>query len=204
MDKTTWYERFARIPGIIYVTPPGTRPPNLPKRFLTPVRNHDTRDDNGHEWLTWKNDEGETSASPAHRWPPTTDPHKPSPALILQRLHETLELPGIGSDYHFALLGAYTKLLSHARRDPTLYAEVERLCLLDIELVERLPSAIRLNKDDTPAHVPAYSILVSLYEQNGLLDDALAVARRAAAAGQASDNVERIEERQAALRAEDA
>jgi hypothetical protein len=205
MDDTVWYERFADIPRIGYVTPAGVRRPALPTRFLRPEKHRSEWDGKRHEYLTWQTEDGETSASPAHRWPPESDTRDRSPDLILQRLCETLDLPGVASDYHFALLSAYEALASHARRSPELYEEVERLCLLDITLVERVPRVIR---DDDPSlptfRVPAFDILVTLYERNGLLDDALAIAQRANAAGQGGGYIEEIEERVATLRAEDA
>lgn len=205
MDDTVWYQRFAEVPGIGYVTPAGVRRPALPKRFLRPETHRSDWDGERHEYLTWQTEDGETSASPAHRWPSESDDRDGSPALIPQRLYETLELPGIASDYHFALLSAYEALASHARRNPELYEDVERLCLLDITLVERVPKIIR---DDDPNlltfRVPAFDILVTLYERNGLLDDALTIAQRAKTAGQGDGYVEEIEERVATLRAEDA
>lgn len=206
MDESIWYNRFADIPGIQYTTPAGIRRPDMPKRFLTPERHVYEWDGRTHSSLSWKDDEGETSASPAMRWPPDDDPPRPAPSLILQRLYETLELPGIPSDYHFALLRAYGELASHARRAPDLFADVERLCLLDIELLEALPEIVgELDNPEQPAiRVPAFDHLIRLYERNGLLDDALAMARRGAALGQGTDDVERLEERIAALQAEDA
>lgn len=204
MDDTKWFDRFAAIPGIGYVTPSGIKRPDIPKRFLTPKVDTYEWDGRRHESLSWKDGEGETSASPAQRWPPETGQRNPPPALILQRLYETLELPGVASDYHFALLSAYESLSSRARREPELYADMEKLCLLDIALVERLPMIVRDTAGAMPFRVPAFERLVTLYERNGLLDEALAIARRAAAAGQGTDLAEQIEERIAALRAEDA
>jgi hypothetical protein len=124
--------------------------------------------------------------------------------LILQRLYETLELPGIASDYHFALLSAYESLSSHARRQPELYEDLEKLFLLDIALVERLPMTVRDDRDASPFHAPAFARLVNLYERNGLLDEALAIAQRAAESGHGTELLEQMQERIAALRAEDA
>jgi hypothetical protein len=205
MDETTWFQRFGAIPGITYATPAGIRRPEMPKRALTPERHRSDWDGKPHEWLSWHDGDGETSASPAHRWPPESDPRDPSPELVRQRLYETLELPGIASDYHFALLTAYERLRSHARSNPELYAEVEQLCLLDVDLVERYPKTIRMDEGDAaPFRVPAFGILIDLYERNGLLDEAAAMAKRAAAAGQGDEDVTRIEERVASLLAEDA
>jgi hypothetical protein len=206
MDETVWYPRFGDIPGVRYTTPSGIRRPDMPKRFLKPERHEHEWDGRMHASLSWPETDGETSASPAMRWPPDDDPPRPSPALILQRLYETLELPGIPSDYHFALLRAYEGLAGHARRAPELLADVERLCLLDIELLEAVPEVVgELDNPEQPAiRVPAFDHLIRLYERNGLLDDALAMARRGAALGQGADDVERLEERIAALQAEDA
>jgi hypothetical protein len=206
MEESIWYARFGDIPALNYTAPAGVRRPDMPKRFLNPERH--TYDWNGakHVSLSWPDEEGNTSASPAMRWPPDSDPQNPPPSLILQRLYETLELPGIASDYHFALLRAYDALASHARQQPELLEDVERLCLLDIALLETLPEIVGEldNPEQPPIRVPAFDRLVTLYERNGLLDDAIAIARRGAALGQGEDDVERIAERLAAVQAEDA
>ncbi len=204
MDDVVWYSRLADIAGIRYAPPPGVRRPDIPDRFLEPQKHRMDWDGKRREYLSWKTEEGETSASPVQRWPPESDPRNPPPALILQRLYEKLALPGVASDYHFALLSAYEALSSHARRNPELYEELERLCLLDITLVERQPRIIQEDDPKLPTfRVPAFEILVTVYLRNGLLDEALAIAKRAEAAGQGDSLVEEVEERLAALRAED-
>lgn len=206
MDESIWYARFGDIPGVRYTTPPGIRRAEMPKRFMKPERHVYEWEGKSRASLSWPEEDGETSASPAMRWPPDDDPPRPSAPLILQRLYETLELPGIPSDYHFALLRAYDGLAAHARRQPELFEDVERFCLLDIALLEALPEIVGdLDNPDRPAiRVPAFERLVTLYERNGMFDDALAIARRGAALGQGSGYVERLEERIAAVRAEDA
>lgn len=205
MRKTTWYERLAAVPGVAYSTPPGVYRPDLPARFLKPKLDVFTFDSKRHESLSWPTDDGSTSASPAQRWLPESDSRNPPPALILKRVYEQLELPGVASDYHFALLQAYEALAPHARRNPDLHEQIERLCLIDIALLEQQPDIVRDEFDPNrpPYRVPAYERLIYLYERNGLLDDALSIARRAAAAGHDGE-VERLEELLAAIRAEDA
>lgn len=205
MGDVTWYERFGAVPGLNYSTPPGIRRPPLPAGFLKPQRNVFQIDGKPVEQLSWPMENGSTSASPAQRWSVDTDPRDPPPDLLLKRLFEKLELPGLAKDYHFVLLHAYELLVRHARRDPDLWTDLERVCLLDISLIERQPHVLRIFDDrEELISVPAYRHLISLYERNGLLDDALAVAQRAAAVGYGKQEVDRLQERIDALGSEDA
>ncbi len=203
---TVWYSRFADVPGVGYVAPEGIRRPDLPASFLKPEMNSFQIDGKPYASLTWKTEEGgSTSASPASRWSPDLDLRNPPPQLILQQLYEKLELPGVASDYHFALLSAYQALAPHARRNPELYEHLERLCLTDIVLVEHLPRIINEGDPNLPPfRVPAFEILGTLYLRNGLLDDAMGIAKRAVAAGQGNHLMEEVEQQFVLLRAEDA
>jgi len=203
MDEIVWYQRFGDIPGIAYETPPGIRRPQLPAKQLRPERHVFSLNGERRESLTWEIGDGATGGSPASRWrgDDATDRSTPS-AHILQRVYEQLELPGTALDYHFALLRAYEELRKRARNDAGLFADLERLCFLDITLSERVQLRIA-NVDDFAPPVLAFGILIDLYVKNGLLDDAMELAKRATAQEQGGDCIATVEARIAALRAED-
>ena len=117
------------------------------------------------------------------------------------------ELPGSASDYHFALLRATEVLWGRRRQEPEILPELERLCLLDIKLIEARPEIARGERGDGASfglYVPAFEYLVRLYEREGLVEDALHVARRGAAFGRGPAEAERLEARLRDLESEDA
>ncbi|MEJ7638182.1 MAG: hypothetical protein WKF75_09470 [Singulisphaera sp.] len=117
-----------------------------------------------------------------------------------------MELPGSASDYHFALMNAYDLLWKHRQREPEVLPEIERPCLIDIKLVETRPETVRetVQGRESTLHVPAFGYLVRLYEREGFIEDALHIARRAAALGLAKVDLQRLEARLQELNAEDA
>jgi len=205
MDDTKWVSRLGDLSGVDYVSPPGMNRRKLPQHDAKPRVETFSCSKKNETTLTWKTAEGETSQSPASAWFIADDPRKVSTADLVQRLFEALELPGVASDYHFALLRAYDILWSRRRREPEVLPELERLCLLDIHLVEQRPDIIHMTVQDEEltARVPAFHYLVFLYEQEGATSDALDIARRAAAAGQGSSELDRLQLRVAALEEED-
>jgi hypothetical protein len=209
MDETKWYRRLADVPSIGYVTPSDVDRRRLPKRDLEPRIDSHEIDGERHRSLWWKRDNVQTGQSPAAEWAQGEggDPREVSSADLLRRLQEALELPGRPSDYHFAIMGAYEDLWLRRREEPDVLPELERLCLLDIGLLEAIPNIIRTvgNREVLPPlSAPAFSRLIYLYERNGLLEDALAIAKRGVALGQSGDDVERLSQRIASLLAEDA
>lgn len=126
---------------------------------------------------------------------------------MVQRLYESLELPGQLSDYHFNLLGTYDVLWNHRSEEPWIPAAVEELCLLDIALVEARMNTVRADPEHAKGNyyvIPGFHHLARLYEQEGYLKDALLVARRAAKFGQLAAEVDRLAARLENLEAADA
>ena len=59
----------------------------------------------------------------------------PRGAGAIRRLYEALALPGILSDYHFAIMGTCAAIWLQRREFPELLVDFEQLCLLDIRIV---------------------------------------------------------------------
>src|SRR5207245_3306124 len=89
---------------------------------------------------------GSTSQSPAAAWGNFGPMDIPWPA-VLRRLFEALELPGSVSDYHTAIWRTFDALWDRRRQDPDILPELERLCLLDLKLMELLPEMPRVSPD---------------------------------------------------------
>jgi hypothetical protein len=158
------------------------------------------------ESLSWLTANGQTSQSPAsvHAGLLSSAPPVAPPEALVQHLHEVLELPGITSDYHFAIQGCAEALWKQRRRDPALLAEVERLCWLDIRLVEARPETITYEREGTKAYagVSAFGRLVELYGHEGFLHEALDVAERGTRLNQKTPVAE-LRERLARMDAEE-
>ena len=128
---------------------------------------------------------------------------------LLQNLFEALELPGELDNYHSAILISYRTLWEHRRDDSWVSPTIEKLCLLDIRLLEAYPNFLREAQldlfEDPPSRLlalPAFEQLIGLYEQEGYLHEAMDVAMRASRMGQGSDLIESVRERFEALQAE--
>jgi len=149
-----------------------------------------------HRDLSWPiSDGGSTSASPVKQRTYYGSGEDATPQETLRRLEETLELPGELSDYHFAIQGVYEAVYKRRREDLSLLEETERLCWLDIELIEAYPGIVATGHENLPyAHVLAYRRLVTLYEGEGYFREALEVAQRGLRIGQEhlSQAVERL------------
>ena len=201
-----WFRRLAEIPGVHYETPQTINRFSLPDYNLVPELHEFEFDGKRHESLSWRTREGSTSASPANRW--RTEPRlDESPAqTALQQLFETFELPGIASDYHFAIHHCNETLWKQRRQEPWVLEQIERLCWLDIQLLEACPEAISFDREGETqyANVDAFHRLINLYEDDGYLKEALEVARRAVRFNQAQNYFESLQERIAQLEAEGA
>lgn len=200
-----WYRRLGDIQGLDYTTPAGINRARLPRHDARPEVRTYTFDGKREQSLWWPAGQGGSSASPAHERAFDTQRDAPTRAL-LRRLYETLELPGIASDYHFALLNAYEALWGRRRDEPDVLQELERLCWLDLRLIEALPDTIIADQGGEPVsfHVPAFGHLIALYEREGALREALDVAERAERFGQQNVRIDDLRRRLAALEAEDA
>ncbi len=156
------------------------------------------------ESLSWPllTGNGKTSASPASQ-------HSSSEAStvgLLRHLSEVLELPGTGSEYHFAIQGVADQLWKRRIEEPSVLVEVERLCWLDISLAESLPEAVSYEADGVVRQfgILSFSHLLRLYQNEGYLREALKVAEAAERLGQGSEEREEITERLRQIESEDA
>src|SRR5207245_957746 len=80
------------------------------------------------------------------------------------------------------LLLKYEALWDRRRDDTSVYEEIERLCRLDLTLIEAAPQVIHAGTGYV--NVPAFNHLIWLYEREGMLAEAPAVAERAEHYGQ--------------------
>ncbi|MDP9485825.1 MAG: hypothetical protein M3Q49_08595 [Actinomycetota bacterium] len=147
---------------------------------------------------------GSTSASPVHQRTFNKNRDTLSAHAELRRLEETLELPGELSDYHFAIQGTLKTVFDERRQDCALVEEIERLCWLDIVLIEAHPEVAEYEPGRF-FHVMGYELLMRLYEGEGYFAEALEVAESAAHLGQEHSlaRVKRLRTRLAELEAED-
>lgn len=201
-----WFRRLAEVPKIGYEGSPGVDRAALPNRDAKPKVETYTFEGKRRDELVWPIRGGTSSAAPAQEWTTKRRKGESPMQLVLRQLHEALELPGELQHYHFALLRCYEELWRHRREEPWVVAEIERLSLLDIRLVEAYPEIIMFEGKDGPtwASVPAFDRLIYFYEQNGYLHDALMIARRAVQLHQRTVTVEPLEKKIARLEEEHA
>lgn len=194
--------RLGDIPGLDHKAEP-----SLDRRRL---RGHDAvpriERYGGEPSLSWQaGPEASTSSSPAHERAFGDDMRdRPTPD-ILRHLAETLEVPGEASDYHFAIQHAADILWSRRRTEPDVLDQVERLCWLDLRLIEAQPDIVRFEHEGNSgfAQVTGLKTLITLYEREGYLREALAVAERAERFDQLQDKAAELRDRLAVLEAED-
>jgi hypothetical protein len=178
-----WFPRLVDVPGVGYTSPARIARSTLPGHDTVPKLSVYTFEGELRESLSWPMPNGSTSRSPAadysetHLWDATQ-----SSEMLLRRLHESLELPGTISDYHFAIQRCVEELWKRRQQEPALLQEVERLCWLDIRLIEARPETIVSPKIGSPAYfqVLAFGHLIDLYSGEGFLREALEVAERGA------------------------
>jgi hypothetical protein len=104
----------------------------------------------------------------------------PAPACD-QHLGETLELPGEPTDYHFAIQSVLEALWKRRRTEPTVLTTVEQLAWLDLSLAQARPDAVSTDIQGKRKFyaVLAFQYLITLYEREGALREALEVAELA-------------------------
>lgn len=198
-----WFRHLASVPGLDYAGSPGVDRSKLPGHNAIPKVGVTEFEGKRDEYLMWPSRGGGTSASPAHQM--AFDYPRGKPARdILRHCYEAVELPGTASDYHFAIQSCIEGLWNCRRAEPMVLEHVERLCWLDIRLIELRPDVITLedNGNDRYFAVLAFKHLGLLYQREGFLHEALDVAERAARFEQGDP--ESIRQRIAALEAEDA
>ncbi len=201
-----WFRGFAEVPGIGYKGNPGLYRPQLPEHATLPKSGSYEIAGVQRDFLSWPMlfGTGATSASPVKQW--TTHPRSgESPAQTrLRQLYETLELPGELLDYHFAIQGCCSELWRLRRDEPWIFAELERLCWLDIRLIQIYPDIMQVKNERAFLLVTTLQHLIALYEQEGNLYEALQMAEIAAQFNQQRPALERIKSRIANLEAEEA
>lgn len=198
-----WYRRLADVPRVSYTGSSTVDRTKLDGHDFEPERREFEFGGKVHRSLYWPSKEGgSTSASPVHQRAFGGD--KASARVELRRLEETLELPGELSDYHFAIQGTVQRVFDERRQDFSLLEEVERLCWLDIALIEAHPEVAEYEPGKF-YRVVGYELLMRLYEGEGYFAEALEVAERSARLGQeySLDRAERLRTRLAELKAED-
>ncbi|HEY4036998.1 MAG TPA: hypothetical protein VGL94_23825 [Ktedonobacteraceae bacterium] len=159
------------------------------------------------EYLTWPmiTGSGSTSASPTKQWtaqPQNTRNGETTAQTRLRQLYESLELPGELADYHFVIQGCCSVLWGLRREESWVLAEIERICWLDIRLIQVYSDIVQANNDQGFLSVLPFRYLISLYEQEGYLPEALQVAEIAVKFNQELSALDRIKSRIANLESE--
>ena len=169
-----WFRRFADIPGVQYQASPTLDLSRLKRRDAVPGV---YRFEGLEPSLFWEIQDGSTSQAPAAEHS-LGDFRGATVEGVRKNLAEVLELPGEPSDYHFALQSTAAHLYSRRRDDPTVLDDVERLCLLDLQLIESCPSAITWDHEGHRSYyqVIAFSRLLRMYLTEGRISEAAAVA----------------------------
>lgn len=189
-----WFRCLADVPGVDYIGDARVKGSLLPGYGTVPRLNAYTFEGERLESLLWPTANGQTSQSPASRHAGAASSPGPGDPLgaMLQCLYEVLELPGIASDYHFAIQGCIEELWKQRHQEPAILSEVARLCWLDIRLVEARPETITYEHgaNVTYAGVSAFGQLVDLYSHEGFVSEALDVAERGARLHQKTPVVE--------------
>lgn len=199
-----WYRRFGDIPGVHYESNPKVVRRKLRGHDATPELQVFEFEGERRESLSWPTREGSSSASPVHSRAFGVDLQESPTRELLQHLYEGLELPGEPADYHFLIQGCLDLLWKRRREEPEVLEQIETLCLLDIHLIEARPQAVSHEQDDKTSffQIKAFSVLIDLYEREGLLKDALEIAETATRFDQGAKDRERILNRLAALEEE--
>jgi hypothetical protein len=199
LDRYRWFRRFGDIPGIEYQSPTEFDPRKLPGYGL--VAEHDSFDSGGehYESLTWHYGEESSSASPVQEFGEEIEAD--SVDALVTWCAKGLELPGEPSHYHFHIQSAIGELRSLRHHDSRALPELERLCFLDLALIDAWPRAIfnEYGEDPRFSSCSAFGYLISLYESEGALHEALEVAERAAQFSQKPDRREEFAERLGAI-----
>lgn len=203
-NMVDWFRRFSEIPGVTFARPAGVDPTSLPGYGVVPETRVYEFEGRRREALSWPAESGVGSASPAHARAFGNFRDAPA-AEWLKHCYEGLELPGVPSDYHFIIQACAGALWSRRRREPQALEDVERLCWLDIQLIEARPETIEYEHEDEPMfyRVLTFAILIDLYEREGYLREALAVADTAARHGQGPEARDRLAQRIAVVENED-
>ncbi|MEK6282525.1 MAG: hypothetical protein AABN95_19360 [Acidobacteriota bacterium] len=209
MEK--WFPRLGDVPGIEYVNKAVDRTRLLGHDAVPRIEQFEF-DGRVHESMYWPTKDGSTSASPAKTWETKPLEGETAGQTVLRQLRESLELPGTLTDYHFAIQHGHDELRANAREESWVFEEVERLCWLDIKLIEQYPETITLEpitiQDEEMAKlaterrrerrffaVSAFHQLIGLYEREGYLNEALEIAKIAERFDQCEGKTDELKER---------
>jgi hypothetical protein len=120
-----------------------------------------------------------------------------STSELIRNVYEGLELPGEPTDYHFLIQGSASQLWTRRREEPHVIGEVEKLCWLDIRLVEAFPGAVRNEYSEEREFygILSFSRLIDIYEREGFLAEALEVAELGVRYGQSDEASKRLRQR---------
>jgi len=196
---TRWFKRLADVPKLAYEVVPEVDCTKLPGYDLEPEISVYEFEGKEHRSLRWANS---SSISPAAGHTLDSQTADASPQALLRRLEEALELPGELLDYHFAIQTCATSIYKMSPKHPEVLQDVERLCGLDIELVEAYPEIIEFEPGKR-FRVSTFESLLHLYEREGYLHEAMEVAERGLRCGQdLSGRLEDLRARLAAMEAE--
>lgn len=205
MNEEEWYPRFAEIPGIKYQSPKELDFSYLPGRGKVPEVSYYNFDGKRHKSMMWNYGATSSSAAPAKEWKTTARPGETEAKTLLRQLYEILELPGTLSDYHFALQHTHDDLRNYIRQESWVLPEIEKLCLLNIQLFDKHPETITYETDEGTRFfgVTAFHKLLDIYEKEGYLREALEVAKIAARFNYSKETIEELEERIKLLESEE-
>jgi hypothetical protein len=203
---TEWFRRLADVPGVGYTVDARVKRSTLAGHDAVPKLSNYVFEGKRLESLMWSTANGETSQSPAslHASGLSQPRTAQSTGALLQRLCEVLALPGTTSDYHFAIQSCIGELWKRRYQEPEQLSEIERLCWLDIRLIEARPEAITFERGGESHFfsVAAFGYLIDLYRNEGFLHEALNVAERGVRLNQKTPVAE-LRERLARLNAEE-
>ncbi|MEN8600304.1 hypothetical protein [Microbacterium rhizosphaerae] len=160
------------------------------------LKYHALRPSTQYRSLWWETPDGATTQAPAAAHRAERDV---SPATLIRRTWESLELPGTAADWHFTLLDATSQLWRLRTRQPEHLAICEQFCRIDINLVRVRPEPFWLGDSAAKGFVsiPTFDILIKILRAVDELDEALDYARLGVPFGQGTER--EVEELEVAL-----
>lgn len=184
-----WYPNLTSLIGSHYIPFVNVDTSSLRRKPLKPEITKYDLDNNTRISLMWPGlDGGETSASPAHQH--GSRQIDPNPQIVIKVMTEALELPGFANDYHIVLGEAHECLYKQRKSHPEVYELIERICLLDIVLVEQFSEEIfesYVSDQEKFYWIPAFKRLSTMYQREGRFTEALMISKRASAFNLSTD-----------------
>lgn len=202
MNEKRWFSCLAEVQGLKYQNNPNIKREQLPGYNTIAYTKIDT--DYNSSQMVWVEKNGtEKWQSPAREWQNANQkPQKDeTPLGLLKTLYEILELPGELSDYHNAILNCAYELSKYKWKEPWVLKEREKLCWLDIQIVEIYADTIYF--DDDVCKGTAFQCLIEIYEREGYLYEAMELAQRATRFEPPPQTLKRIQAKLTQLQAEE-